>query len=902
MSLRFVVAALAAAVCAHGQTVAVASYGTSAGGWSNFNTFPRVVADVNGDGKADIVGFASDGVYVSLSQGSTFTPPARWHDGFSTNKDWVNAAQFPRTAADVNGDGKADVIGFARDGVYVALSQGSSFGTITLGFAGFAVNAGGWTDFNTFPRMAADVNGDGRADIVGVANDGVYVALSQGSSFSAPMRWSTGFSPAATWATFEAYPRYAADINADGKADLVGFGSDGVYVALSNGAGFGAPAKWTSEFGTASGWTGFNSMPRFVGDWNGDKRADIIGFTPSGMFVALNNGAAFDKGAVMSQALNNGFTSQDAAPRAVADVTGDGRADAIGFGAAGVIIVPSGTATVPAPPGVPTVTSTLLWPPILPAITPYPTAPPPGTPVCIATRGKSCGETKADRVGAYKLNTTCAAGFYDMIHGGTCWKCPDDDGRGPWIRSTDAIDKDTACWRVPKESHSYAKREAKTPWAWECPGDSFWDGHEGGTCWTCPVSHPRRSGRPIFAHDACLSSLNETQPATLLTYSGCPKPNAGEMGLQGKRQPGEPFLDIGAAASCFACPVSDEEGHFLISRRNTKHVVNENGCDVLFKWKPAAFKEPGLSGLQGVKELIWEQKLLDPNILLADLLIQAQAAGFAPGTPQATAWIEKAWSEIAAAPYASIPLRTALFLRLRQAIVLDPAQRTAAQARLVSSFEDYMNRKRVYLPEQALSMHDAWVAADERARAMYSTTLTQMFDLGRRPPNYKAMTTSLAAATTPAAVLMASFGQANLAAKTLQGYITTMSGSKVFQPTNSLYQAFRAGQLVTNLTKIGPASMAAGGAAAILSGFGILMSLAIEQVTEIAVARPRLEAALAAAKVRVDARQLLAEADDDKIAYYWASALDTPEIEDTQMKEVAGKAAVIAKTMGYQLK
>ena len=36
------------------------------------------------------------------------------------------------------------------------------------------------------------------------------------------------------------YVRTVGDVNGDGNADLVGFGLDGVYVALSNGIGFDA--------------------------------------------------------------------------------------------------------------------------------------------------------------------------------------------------------------------------------------------------------------------------------------------------------------------------------------------------------------------------------------------------------------------------------------------------------------------------------------------------------------------------------------------------------------------------------------------------------------------------------------------------------------------------------------
>jgi hypothetical protein len=41
--------------------------GTSAGGWASDDHFPRELADVNGDGRADIVGFGDAGVYVALA-------------------------------------------------------------------------------------------------------------------------------------------------------------------------------------------------------------------------------------------------------------------------------------------------------------------------------------------------------------------------------------------------------------------------------------------------------------------------------------------------------------------------------------------------------------------------------------------------------------------------------------------------------------------------------------------------------------------------------------------------------------------------------------------------------------------------------------------------------------------
>jgi hypothetical protein len=80
---------------------------------------------VNGDGKADAVGFGYAGVYVALANaaGTAFAPTAsQWTGAFSYNAGW-RVDQHPRMLADVNGDGKADAVGFGYAGVYVALSQ-----------------------------------------------------------------------------------------------------------------------------------------------------------------------------------------------------------------------------------------------------------------------------------------------------------------------------------------------------------------------------------------------------------------------------------------------------------------------------------------------------------------------------------------------------------------------------------------------------------------------------------------------------------------------------------------------------------------------------------------------------------------------------------------------------------
>lgn len=231
-----------------------------------------------------------------------------------------------RTAVDITGDGKADIVGFGDDGVWTSVALGNGhFAPAKFVLSAYGYNSG-WR-LGTHPRWVRDITSDGRADLVGIGTEGVYTAVGRGDGSFGDFRLALPRFGSAGRPIPSAFD--VGDVNLDGKADVYSISNGRVDIALASGSGsFAMPYLASTEF-TADR---FDFTHFKVVDIGGDKRPDILGVRRSPA-VAPTSTLARANGTYGPSQTSTANPDQSAnAIFQVADITGDGYGDAVRFG------------------------------------------------------------------------------------------------------------------------------------------------------------------------------------------------------------------------------------------------------------------------------------------------------------------------------------------------------------------------------------------------------------------------------------------------------------------------------------------------------------------------------------------------------------------------------------------
>lgn len=263
-----------------------------------------VVADFNGDGRADIATASQSSATVSVllrNSDGTFQPGVNNAAGNSPN------SMRPLYVADVNNDGKPDLLVLNTTDQTLSVLLGNGDGTFQT--QKVTTIAGSYCCL-----AVGDFNGDGKIDIATpvlgavVGTYGFAVLLGKGDgTFQAPVSYPSA----------ELFALTAADLTNNGKLDLVTDSS--VMLGSGNGT-FQSPIK--TPLPTVSG------LSILIADFNQDGNLDIATSTGNFMALMLGNG----DGTFREQVL-----TVPATPLALGDWNGDGIPDLIAEGT-GVLV------------------------------------------------------------------------------------------------------------------------------------------------------------------------------------------------------------------------------------------------------------------------------------------------------------------------------------------------------------------------------------------------------------------------------------------------------------------------------------------------------------------------------------------------------------------------------------
>jgi hypothetical protein len=259
-------------------------------------------ADLDGDGIPDLVLPSPSGVAVMFGNG----------DGTLTVEESVAAGTATRLlgTADVDRDGNADLVLRTTSG-QIAMLPSNGDGT----FRPAVTSTTTWPSYDA-PVFLVDVNGDGYPDLIGCDDQTVYVQLGGPGGFGARKVSVTGNRPSVA---------AVADVNRDGKPDLLLRGYPNLAIALGNGDGtFGTPKTVTADPNGSSGI--------YLADFNRDGIPDLLlipSFWPPGpevVFYAGRGDGTFWPAVTTKVAPGNLFLGT-----MIADFNNDGIPDAYVF-------------------------------------------------------------------------------------------------------------------------------------------------------------------------------------------------------------------------------------------------------------------------------------------------------------------------------------------------------------------------------------------------------------------------------------------------------------------------------------------------------------------------------------------------------------------------------------------
>ncbi|MGX1159811.1 VCBS repeat protein [Arthrobacter sp. SLBN-100] len=268
----------------------IASNGTRFGGWllNTADNHIAAVGDFDGDGRAEVLVTSPWGIGILKQQGNTFENPVLAPNGTRFGGWLLNTADNHIAAVgDFDGDGRAEVLVTSPWGVGILKQQGNTFSNPVLAANG--TRFGQWL-LNTADNQlgpVADFDGDGRAEVLVTSPWGIGILKQQGNTFSNPVIAANG-TRFGQWLLNTADNQFGpvADLDGDGRAEILVTSPWGIGILEQAGTTLGNPV--IKPNGTRFGQWLLNTAdnrPGALADLDGDGRAEILVTSPWGIGI-----------------------------------------------------------------------------------------------------------------------------------------------------------------------------------------------------------------------------------------------------------------------------------------------------------------------------------------------------------------------------------------------------------------------------------------------------------------------------------------------------------------------------------------------------------------------------------------------------------------------------------------
>ncbi len=462
------------------------------------------------------------------------------------------------------------------------------------------------------------------------------------------------------------------------------------------------------------------------------------------------------------------------------------------------------------------------------------------------------------------IGPVCPAGSFRDNQRNECWACPAGFEK---VAGTGTL-ADNACAEAGVPRNQARRVQAVFVQPDTCPSNAFRDPRNGGECWACPDA-AQRTAFPVTGNQACrtpgglrfakavMGEIRQCAPGQIHDRADSSNQNVAAR-IRAQFGGNVPVgIGRGTAGTCWSCPVETKRTALPIWG---DRACSAQGIDIV----PATYVHPGIFGLDGGQEVALA-------LIRERTLIESIARYIATENRQPPeVGVRAVWSDIASVPQSTTVLQTAMLSRI-QAAAAEPQKATADELRLAASFAAAIRSYRIYMAQTALDAYDLWSRADVARRGQRNTNNMQgLMDYGTPPPDLA----NISAAAIVSGLGVNVVGNAAMASLTMTPLVkfvfpfaersASRSGQKAAQ--TALTKATQE-TLETGLRKAaetggktaskGVSAIGSIGPQIIVTIAIEVISTAIEQIVDIATARPKLEAKLRVAQGQVDIARML---------------------------------------------